>query len=356
MATTTKRKRLTNEHTTKDETTSMPSHQLASVPDKKIVTEYVSRSIDGVEDFDIFGFAHEHNINVLVEGPTGPGKTTAVMAYAAKNDHAFYAVPSNVGVEPSQLFGKFIPDGDGGFVWQDGPVTDLVRNGGVLLINEVNFIPPRVATVMFGLLDRRREITLLDHKSEVVKAHPDLLVVADMNPDYSGTQQLNQAFRNRFGIQLHWGYDENVEAKLVESETLREVSKRLRAQVEEGTLFTPVSTNMLQEFEKIAQFNFDFAVTNFVNHFTVEERPSVKVVLDTYSENISIDLFGAPEVIVVTDSKGVEWTEKMLEELRAENMDNPDYVDPEYGRYGIDFEWGGDDDDDDDDEDDDAAW
>lgn len=344
MTTATKRKRLSTS-TTPEETTSVPSHQLASIPDKKIVEEYVSRTIEGKEDFEIFNFAHESNINVLIEGPTGPGKTTAVMAYAAKNDHAFYAVPSNVGVEPSQLFGKFIPDGEGGFVWQDGPVTDLVRHGGVLLINEVNFIPPRVATVLFGLLDRRREITLLDHKSEVVKAHDDLLIVADMNPDYSGTQQLNQAFRNRFGLQLHWGYDDKVERKLVGSETLLTMAKALRKQVEDGVLFTPVSTNMLQEFERVAKFSYDLAILNFVNHFGSEERQAVGVVVNTHKENIGFDLFGKPEVIVVTDENGKEWTQAMLDDLRAANMDNPNYVDPQHGRYGIDFEWGGEDED-----------
>lgn len=345
------RKRLPSTDKAADKKPTKKAHQLASVPDKKIVDEYVSRTIDGVEDYEIFEYAHENNMNVLIEGPTGPGKTTAVMAYAAKNDHAFYAVPSNVGVEPSQLFGKFIPDGEGGFVWQDGPVTDLVRHGGVLLINEVNFIPPRVATVMFGLLDRRREITLLDHKSEVVKAHEDLLVVADMNPDYSGTQQLNQAFRNRFGIQLHWGYDNEVEAQLVKSEHMLKVANLIRQEVADGTLFTPVSTNMLQEFERVAQFNFDFAVTNFVTHFLPDERPAVKVIISTFEENIKEDLFGPPIVIVVTDADGKEWTQEMLDELRADNMDNPDYQDPQYGKYGVDFEWGNEDEDEEEDED-----
>lgn len=329
---------------------STSAHALASVPAPSLAKEYVSRTINGVKDFDLFEFAHKEHINVLIEGPTGPGKTTAVMAYASHTKNAFYAIPSNVGVEPSQLFGKFIPDGTGGFVWQDGPVTDIVRNGGVLLINEVNFMPARVATVLFGLLDKRREIALLDHKSEVIKAHDDLFIVADMNPDYSGTHMLNQAFRNRFAIQLSWGYDPKVESELVTSENLLKMAKDLRKQVEDGSLYTPISTNMLMEFERIAEFNFDFASGNFVTHFTVDERPAVKMVLDTYSENISTDLFGAPPVIVCTDENGKEWTDVELTELREENVDNPNYVDPELGRYGIDFVWEGEEDESEDDD------
>jgi hypothetical protein len=325
-------------------------HALATVPDASLATSYVNRKIDGVLDFEIFKFAHEQKVNVLIEGPTGPGKTTAVMAYAAKNEYPFYAIPSNVGVEPSQLFGKFIPDGEGGFEWQDGPVTDLVRHGGVLLINEVNFMPARVATVLFGLLDKRREITLLDHKAEVIRAHDNLLVVADMNPDYSGTHPLNQAFRNRFAIQLSWGYEAAVEKKLVSSTNLLDFAKALRRDVEKGTLFTPISTNMLMEFEKLAQFDFKFACGNFVNHFTVDERPAVKMVLDTFGDNIKTDLFGKPEPIVVTDSDGKAWTQPELDALREANLTNPDYVDPELGKYGEDFVWEGEEEDDEDEE------
>lgn len=326
-------------------------HQLALVPDKSIADRYVGRKIEGKEDHDIFAFAHDQKINVLIEGPTGPGKTTAVMAYAAKHGYPFYAIPSNVGVEPSQLFGKFIPDGNGGFTWQDGPVTDLVRHGGVLLINEVNFMPARVATVLFGLLDLRREIALMDHKAEVIKAHDRLLVVADQNPDYAGTHMLNQAFRNRFAIQLAWDYDPEVEKSLVKSEHLRDMAKNLRDQHTDGVIMTPISTNMLMELERIAlEFDCDFALSNFTGHFMSDERPAIHQVVQTFSQNIREDLFGKPEPIVVTDHKGKEWTASMLEALREENYNNPSYHDPEWGIHGIDFQWSDEEEDDDEDD------
>lgn len=316
-------------------------HKIASVPPMSFSDDYVSRKISGIDDHRIFEYAHKHKINVLIEGPTGPGKTTAVLAYAARSKNAFYAIPSNVGVEPSQLFGKYIPDGQGSFIWQDGPVTDIVRNGGVLLINEVNFMPARVATVLFGLLDKRREVALLDHRAEVIKAHPNLLVVADMNPDYTGTNTLNQAFRNRFAIQLHWDYDDDVEAKLVKSQSLRTFASQIRKDYERGQIVTPMSTNMLMEFESLAKFDFDFACANLLNHFAADERSAVDVLINTHSENISNDLFPKKvEPVIVTDNQGNDWTQRALDELRAENYNNPTYVDPELGRYGIDFEWG----------------
>ena len=109
-------------------------------------------------------------------------------------------VSGNASMESRQLFGGFIPDGDGGYGWIDGPVTDVVRNGGVLLLDEMNFISPKIYTTLYPLTDGRRSITLLDHMGETIVAHEDLTIFATMNPDYIGTTPLNFAMRNRFDI------------------------------------------------------------------------------------------------------------------------------------------------------------
>lgn len=267
--------------------------RIAKVPPRSFHDDYVSRDVlPGTSDFEVFDYAHTTSTNVLIEGPTGPGKTSAVMAWAAKNDLPFYAVPSNQGVEPSQLFGKFIPSPDGGFEWQDGPVTDLVRHGGVLLINEINFVPERIATVLFSLLDKRRQIALLDHRAEVIDAAPGLLIVADMNPDYEGTRPLNKALRNRFGIQLFWDYDPQVEAALISSSALLDLARNLRKESRESNIDTPLSTNMLMEFETIAKgpLGLDFAIENLVNHFTAEERVPVRNVFTVNVRELKRDL------------------------------------------------------------------
>jgi hypothetical protein len=279
------------------------SARLAEVPDIGQAKSYIHRQFPGGwEDFDLFDHAMAKRRNVLIEGPTGPGKTKAVRAYAAAKSKSFYRVSSSIGLEPSQLFGKYIPNPSGGFVWQDGPVTDLVRHGGVLLLNEVNFIPERVGTVLFSLLDEGREIQLVDHRAEVIRAHQGnhcwcrakdcsdkmLLIVADMNPDYEGTRPLNKAFRNRFAIQLVWDYDPEVEKKLIKTKTIRLVMAQLRQQAD--TFDTPVSTNMGMEFEETAkELGVEFAMLNFTSHFAGPERPVIKTVLDTHRAGFMAD-------------------------------------------------------------------
>lgn len=310
------------------------SVSMASVPDISVHDAYVGRSFNGRSEFDIFDAALKHNWNVLIEGPTGPGKTMAARAYSAKRKKRFYSIASNVGIEPSQLFGKYIPDGDGGFAWIDGPVTDLVRHGGVLLINEVNFMPERVATVIFGLLDGRREITLLDHKGETIKAHEDLFIIADMNPGYAGTRPLNEAFRNRFSIQLFWDYDAVVEQKLIKSDSLRTLMVGIRRQVASGLYVTPVSTNMGMEFEAVAKsLGLDFATENFVNHFQEDERESITKLFEANYERLKKDIEARP----LTEEEKTKQRYQM----------KPGDVDPEWGVFGTDWVWDDDEDEDD---------
>ncbi|QZE10838.1 AAA-ATPase [Gordonia phage ChisanaKitsune] len=341
----------------------------ATIPDQKYLDTYVSRKItDSITDFQVFEYADKLNHNMLLEGPTGSAKTSVALAYAAKVQKPFYAIPSNIGIEPSQLFGKFVPSPDGTIHWVDGPVTQLVRRGGVLLINEVNFMPERVATVLFGLLDKRRQITLLDHNAEVIDAHPDLLIVADMNPEYEGTRPLNKAFRNRFAVQLQWDYNDEVESVLIKSKALRELAKKLRADMETGGIDTPCSTNMLMEFERVFdEFGYDFAVMNFVNHFQPDERQSLGVIVETFKQNIIDDLDvkarkareAAERKAKAAEAKRRKELEELIDPERV-NVQRVDYVevededgttvkqlaliDDEWGVEGVDWVYEGDED------------
>ncbi|AKL88342.1 porphyrin biosynthesis [Gordonia phage GMA6] len=353
----------------------------AIIPEKSFYDSYVSRVViagdkargsKDLTDFDIFERAFARNENVLLEGPTGCAKTSAILAYAAYKEVPFYAIPSNIGIEPSQLFGKFVPMPNGSIEWVDGPVTSIVRNGGVLLINEVNFMPDRVATVLFGLLDKRRQITLLDHNAEVIDANEDLLIVADMNPEYEGTRPLNKAFRNRFSVQIPWGYDNEVEKKLLKSKSLIDMAEKLRVDADNGGLETPCSTNMLMEFESnYNDMGYDYAAFMFISHYQAEERGAVRLIMDTYRDNLDREL---DEKARKAEERARKAEERKLAKLRKEleslidpvredkqrvvEADDPEneghktyvLVDDEWGIEGLDWEWTDEDDDSDDDD------
>jgi MoxR-like ATPase len=292
---------------------------LASVPRIEIAKRYVHRDVWGQEDFTIFDHARANNINVLIYGPTGPGKTTVVEAWAAERNLRMASVSGNASMEPSQMTGKYVADGQGSFAWIDGPVTDVVRNGGVLLLDEVNFISPKIYTVLYSLLDGRRNITLLDHHGESIQAHKDLTIFATMNPDYIGTTPLNFAFRNRFDIQIPWDYDDKVEAKLVYSSALRLIAKQLRVEANKGQYETPISTNMLQEFTHFVDaLGYEFAVENFIAHFSSDEQASVRLVFQTHEHNIKTD-FGVEFVIETEQSPESKSPEEILKEWAGQH-------------------------------------
>jgi nitric oxide reductase NorQ protein len=268
-----------------------PKFDLAVVPDRKWSDTYIQRKIVGeLTEFDVFDKAMRSHTNVLIKGHAGSGKTMSVMAYASARGLRYYNVSSHIGVEPSQLFGKWNPTPDGHFGWQDGPVTDLVRNGGVLLINEVNFLPERVTTVLFSLFDDRREIQLMDKDGESIKAHPDLLIVADMNPNYRGTRPLNQAWSDRYTDVLEFPYDPSIEKSLIPSQSLLDMANQLRDRFDADEIRTPISTRGLVGYVKnFEELGIDYANYAYLNKFNPDEQAGVGLVLETYKQNILAD-------------------------------------------------------------------
>ena len=267
--------------------------QMVSVPDKKWAKEYINRKITGnLTDFEVYDYALANDMNILIEGHAGSGKTMSVQAYASARNMRYFNVACHIGLEASHLIGRWIPTPEGHFRWQDGAVTEIVRNGGVLLFNEINFAPEHFLTFIFTLLDYRREIQLMENGGEVIRAHKDLIIIADMNPDYRGTRPLNQALADRFAVRLSFPYDKPIEQKLLGNKALVDMANQLRDEFNKGTLLTPVSTRALVAFVKHAkQFGMDFATYTYVNSFEGdEERSAVRLVINTHRDNIAEEL------------------------------------------------------------------
>lgn len=296
--TTTTKKPTIKKAPAKKEGTMTTDHPLqAFVPPSFFLDDYVGRTISGVEDLEVMASAHRMKHNVLLSGPTGSAKTSFVYAYAVKAGLPVVNVACNGGIDVKQLIGGWSPDPSGGFQFVPGDLVLGVMHGAVILLNEVNFMPPKIAALVYGLLDRRRTIYLPDAAGSdfptQVRAHPSTLIVADYNPGYQGTRPLNEAFKNRFAFKLNWGYDHDVESQLITSPSLLEMAEKLRQRIEVGDLYTPIPTNALMEFEDLAwdhNLGFDFATANFVNTFALDEQQVVAEVFTMYSVAIATEL------------------------------------------------------------------
>lgn len=270
------------------------------VPTLESTSHYIERTHAGnIKEFEAFDYALENHFNVLLEGDTGTGKTSGVIAYCANRHLNFFAVPCNSAIDFTQVIGGLFPNADGKLEWVDGGITKIVREGGVLLINELNNAPKNLSQYLMSLLDDRRSITLMGHGNEVVTAHPDLLIVADQNPNYRGTQLLNEAWKDRFEIKLRYAYDSAIEKKIISSSSLLELANGMRSTSRQSeyssntnTIFeTPISPRLLKTFEKVAKgLSYEFATEVFLNNFSDEERPAVKMLLEGASYNIKQEL------------------------------------------------------------------
>lgn len=286
-------------------------HPLADlIPDPIYAATYIHRKVNGMDDFAVIDLALAQGLNILVEGPTGSGKTHFFRAYCAARRIPFYAISSTSGKTWQDLAGDHYPmdNNPNAFEWRYGPLARLAKHGGLVIFNEIGFLPAKIASGAFQML--RERILEIPERQEVIEVHPQCIIGADTNPDYKGTQELNAALRNRFGIKLDWDYSDDVESSLVKSASLRDLAKKIRAREKAQDFDTPTPTNLLMEFERLAlTASFDFAVANFVNSYNTDERPSVKQLFDTsFGQNIRKDLFPpAPVKVEVEDDDFNDW-------------------------------------------------
>ena len=143
----------------------------------------------------------------------------------------------------------------------------------------------------------------MDKDGEVIKAHPDLLIVGDMNPNYKGTRPMNQAWADRFRHVLDFPYDNSIEKRLIPNKAILDMASQLRDRFDKEELSTPISTRALVGFQdNLDSLGIDYAMYAYLNTFGHEkERASVKLVLETYRENILPTKLSA----VHTDSEAI---------------------------------------------------
>ena len=87
------------------------------------------------------------------------------------------------------------------FVWEDGPLLTAMRNGDLLLVDEISLADDAVLERLNSVLDPNRTIVLPEKGRELeeVVAAPGFRLLATMNPggDF-GKKELSPALRNRF--------------------------------------------------------------------------------------------------------------------------------------------------------------
>ena len=151
---------------------------------------------------NLVGFAKGAIYAMAFVGESGTGKSTAARVIPHRCGLPYVSINFSVNIEEADLFGSMFPNPsktkaeDPEFVWQDGIITKAVRNGYVVILEEINFARPGVLGKLNSLLDENRQLDLPN--GEVLRAHPNFRIIATCNIAYEGTNRFNKALINRF--------------------------------------------------------------------------------------------------------------------------------------------------------------
>lgn len=162
------------------------------------------------------------DLNVLLVGPAGCGKTTMAHQVADALGLRFSFIACTAGMSESRLIGKFAPTGENGrFEYQPTPFIDFYKNGGVFLLDEVDAADPNVLLVINAALANGHMETP-NPAEPVITRHPNFRLIAAANTwgtgadrQYVGRNQLDAATLDRFvGGIFEIDYDEELEREL----------------------------------------------------------------------------------------------------------------------------------------------
>lgn len=173
--------------------------------------------ITGKEEV-VFTKAALERLPVLLKGPTGSGKSRFLEYMAHKLERRLITVLCNEETSSIDLIGRYIIRG-AETIWQDGPLTTAVKEGGILYLDEIAEARPDTIVAIHSLTDHRR-VLYMDRINQEIKADDKFLLVASYNPGYQKSfKELKPSTKQRF-LCLEFPYPKpELEANIVISES-----------------------------------------------------------------------------------------------------------------------------------------
>jgi nitric oxide reductase NorQ protein len=182
------------------------------------------------DEVDLFRAAYDARLPLMLKGPTGCGKTRFVEYMAHRLEQPLVTVACHEDMTSTDLVGRYLLDAEG-TRWQDGPLALAARHGAICYLDEIVETRQDTTVVIHPLTDARRCLPL-DKKNELLRAHPDFLLVVSYNPGYQNAMKdLKISTRQRFAaIELDFPPAE-IEAEIVahEARIERTLAKKLVA-------------------------------------------------------------------------------------------------------------------------------
>ena len=198
---------------------------------------------------------------LLLHGPAGTGKTSTCKLIAQTIGFPVVEVINCTENLDEFVLGKYVPMDDK-IVFKESGVTTAIRDGGIVVFEEINFARPQYLAFLNSLLDDNGFVRL--DSGETVRRNNNFRFFATMNIGYFGTKELNQALYNRFNCVAEVPVLEDAaiirmlemrvpECKAVVSKMLR-VYNKIRIMVEEKELDIVISPRNLENWARLARY------------------------------------------------------------------------------------------------------
>lgn len=223
--------------------------------ENKIVAPYYKPT---GKEIEVFNHAYKNQLPVLIKGPTGTGKSRFVEYMAHTLDRKIITISCHEETSSTDLIGRYLIKG-AETIWVDGPLTQAVKEGAIVYLDEVAEARPDVIVAIHALTDHRREL-YVDKLGITHKAHKDFMLVASFNPGYQrGFKELKPSTRQRF-VALSFAYPAAaIETEIIINETnvhaddakkLVAIANKIRNLTDLGLTET-VSTRLLVDAAKL---------------------------------------------------------------------------------------------------------
>ena len=149
------------------------------------------------------------NINILVKGPQGSGKSTMPLAYAASRRLPLATLEIGLLSEASQIFGSMRLE-NGQTIYKEGLLTKAISTPGcVVHLQELNRPESdKTLNAIFSILDEQQRKIWIDDAQQFVEVAPGVTFFATLNEGYEfiGTMPVDIALEDRFALKMHLDY------------------------------------------------------------------------------------------------------------------------------------------------------
>lgn len=206
--------------------------------------------------------------NVLMVGPAGCGKTTIGHQVARALSLPFTSFSCSAGASEAQLLGRLLPTGEGGkFEYIESPFLKTYREGGVILIDEIDAADANLLVVLNSALANGGiyvEARAASDLNVYVPRHPDCVIIAAANTfgtgadaQYVGRAALDAATLDRF-YRVQIDYDRDLEDSFGTAEIVSWV-RDLRHKAQEARLRRVVSSRAIQRITAAVEAGLSLA-------------------------------------------------------------------------------------------------